>query len=108
MAASNDRPNPLGEAASRTGAAWAAASGLVGALVTFGVLSAAQANAVTAAGDALPTTITAIGTLIAGVMPIVAGLISAFRTAAVARNHVTPIRDPRDDQGNPLSPTVLR
>lgn len=93
------RPNPLGTAASSVGAAWAAASGVVGALVTFGVLSTVQGDAITAVGAAAPDTITAIGTALAGVIPLLAGLIGAFRTAAAGRDHVTPVADPRSARG---------
>lgn len=107
MAISSDRPNPLGNVASHVGTAWAAASGLVGALLAFGVLTVAQANAITAAGDALPTTITAVGTVLAGILPLVSGVISAFRTASAARDHVTPVTDPRAVDGTPLVPQYV-
>lgn len=104
----DNRPNPLGEAASKVGTAWSAAAGLVSALVTFGALTAAQGAAITAAGDAAPATIVALGTVIAGVTPLISGVIASFRTASAGREHVTPVADPRDDHGRALTPDVTR
>lgn len=98
------RPNPLAEAASKVGTAWSAAAGVVGALVAFGVLTAAQGSAISAAGDAAPATVVALGTIIAGVTPLISGIIASFRTASAAREKVTPVADPRDDHGNALIP----
>lgn len=99
-----DRPNPLREAAAKTGTAWSAVSGVIGALVTFGALTAAQGHALDAVGGAAPDVITALGTVLAGVLPLLAGLVGAFRTASAARPHVTPTADPRTDQGVALVP----
>lgn len=104
MSVSSNRPNPLGEAASKVGVAWSAASGVIGALVTFGVLTAVQGDAITAAGQAAEGTVTATGTVLAGVLPLIAGVVSAFRTTAAARPHVTPMEDPRTNDGRPLTP----
>lgn len=102
MTLPSNRPNPLGEAASKVGTAWSAGAGVVSALVAFGVLSVAQGDAIAVAGEAAPGTITALGTVIAGVLPIVSGIVSSFRTASAARDHVTPSRDPRDHDGTQL------
>lgn len=103
----DNRPNPLGEVASKVGVAWSAAGGLISALVTFGALTAAQGDAVTAAGMAAEGTVTALGTVLAGVLPLIAGVVSAFRTSAAAKDHVTPVRDPRNDAGQPLVPARI-
>jgi len=99
-----DRPNPLNEVASKVGAAWSAIAGLVGALVAFGVLTAAQGQAITAVGEVAPTVVTALGTLVAGLMPLIGGLVASFRTVKVGREYVTPISDPAtvvtDSMGN--------
>ena len=97
-----DRPNPLGAAASKVGTAWAAASGLISALVAYGLLTAAQGDAITMAGETAPGVITALGTIVAGVLPIIAGIVASFRTASAAREQVTPVADPRDSAGNTL------
>lgn len=99
-----DRPNPLKDAASKVGTAWSAASGVVSALVAYGVLNVAQGDAVTAAGESAQSTVTALGTVLAGVLPLITGLITAFRTSAAAKDHVTPVSDPRDNAGQPLTP----
>lgn len=100
----DERPNPLSEIASKVGVAWSVVSGVVSALVAFGVLTTATAHAITAAGDALPSTIVALGTVIAGVFPIIGGVLAAFRTVAAGRQHVTPVSSPRDANGNVLVP----
>lgn len=94
MSDSSGRPNPLAHVASSVGTAWAAASGIVGALVAFGVLTSVQGDAIATVGAVAPTTITAVGTLIAGVTTMAAGLIGAFRTATAGKDHVTPVSSP--------------
>ena len=90
----DERPNPLGNAASHAGTAWSGVAGLIGALVTFGTLTSAQGDAINAAGAALSPTIIALGTVLAGVIPLIGGIVASFRTAAAARDHVTPVSDP--------------
>lgn len=103
----DNRPNPLGEIASKVGVAWSAAGGLVSALVAFGALTAAQGDAVTAAGAQAENTVTALGTVIAGVLPLVAGVVAAFRTASAGKEKVTPVVDPRAADGTPLVPAPV-
>lgn len=107
---SDSRPNPLGAAASKVGTAWAGIAGLVSALVAFGVLTAAQGSSITMAGETAPGTVTALGTLIAGIMPVVGGVVAAFRTTDAARDHVTPVTSPMattvDGELVPLVPAV--
>jgi len=107
---SSERPNPLADAASKVGVAVAAASGVVSALVAFGLLTSIQGEAVQTFGNAAPDTITALGTVIAGIFPLISAVIASFRTAAAARDHVTPSLDPRglDAAGNlvPLVPVT--
>lgn len=100
----DSRPNPLSTAASKVGTAWSAAAGVVSALVSFGVLTAAQGDAITAVGETAPSTITALGTIVAGVLPLVSGVVASFRTASAAKDDVTPVLDPRDNDGNKLTP----
>lgn len=100
--ASDTGRNPLREVAGKVGVAWSVVSGLVSALAMFGVLSVATAHAITAAGDALPSTIVALGTVIAGITPIVGGIVAAYRTAVHGENHVTPVSDPRSADGSRL------
>lgn len=102
-----DRPNPLKDAASKVGTAWSAASGVVSALVAYGALSVAQGDAITAAGQAAEGTVTALGTVLAGVLPLITGVVTAFRTSAAAKDHVTPVADPRDNTGQPLIPARI-
>lgn len=102
------RPNPLAEAASKVGTAWSAASGVVGALVAFGALTAAQGSAINAAGAEISPTVTAVGVIVAGLAPLVSGVVASFRTASAAREHVTPVVDPRDDHGHALVPSDRR
>lgn len=104
----SDRPNPLGRVASTVGVAWSALSGLVSALVMFGVLSGVQGDAIRTAGELAPDTISGLGAAIAGAVTILGGLVSAFRTVAHGRDEVTPIADPRavDPVSGDLVPLV--
>ena len=101
------RPNPLGAVASKVGVAWSAAAGVVGALVTFGVLTGVQGDAITAAGQAAEGTVTATGTVLAGVLPLIAGVVASFRTASAGKEVVTPVEDPRAADGTPLVPAPV-
>jgi hypothetical protein len=99
-----DRPNPLGAVAQKVGVAWSAAAAVLGAAVSFGVLSAAQAEALNAVGMALPGAIVALGTIAGAVIPLLGGVAAAFGVAKVGKHEVTPVADPRDDQGRALTP----
>lgn len=96
--------NPLTDVAAKVGTGWSALSGVIGALVTYGVLSGAQGEALTAAGAEAQNTVTAFGTLLGGVLPLIAGVVSAFGTAKIGEGHVTPVVDPRAVDGTPLVP----
>lgn len=98
--------NPLADVASKVGTGWSALSGVIGALVTYGVLSGAQGEALTAAGAEAQNTVTAFGTVLGGLLPLIAGVISAFGTAKVGEGHVTPVASPRNNAGVPLVPAV--
>lgn len=102
-----ERPNPLGNVASKVGAAWSAVAAVVAYLATAGVLTAAQADAVRAAGEAAPETITQVGAAVAAVITLVGGLVSAFRVASAGRDEVTPVTDPRAADGTPLIPAPV-
>ena len=100
----DERPNPLKEVASKVGLAWAAVSGIVGALITYGVFTAAQGEAIANTGAALPGAIEAIGVVVGGLIPLIGAITAAFRTAAAGADHVTPVSSPRDNDGNVLVP----
>lgn len=89
------RPTPLDDAASRTAKVVGTLSALVTTLAGAGiaVLSAEQASALTAALGAIPGAVALVGTVIA-----------AFRVRDVAKPDVTPVDDPRDNEGNHLVP----
>ena len=101
---SADRPNPLRQVAASVGTAWAAVSAVVGALVTFGVFTAAQGDAVQAAGAALPGGLVALGTVLGGLVPLLGAVVASFHTAASGKDHVTPLSSPQDAQGGALAP----
>lgn len=89
------RSTPLDDAASRTAKVVGTLSALVTALAGAGiaVLSAEQASALTALLGAIPGVVALAGTTIA-----------AFRVRDIAKPDVTPVDDPRDNQGNHLVP----
>lgn len=96
--------NPLSDVAKKIGTGWSAIAGVVGALVTYGVLSGAQGDAITAVGAQAQDTVTAFGTVLGGVLPLISGVIAAFSTAKTGERHVTPIADPRNNDGQKLTP----
>lgn len=99
-----DQLNPLKEVAAKIGTAWAAVAGVLGATVSFGVLSAAQADAINAAGTAIPGSLVAIGTVVGAFVPLVGAIIASFHTANAGANHVTPVANPRNNLGQALVP----
>lgn len=98
--------NPLADIAKKVGTGWSAIAGVIGALVTYGVLSGAQGDAITAAGAQAQDTVTAFGTVLGGMLPLISGVIAAFSTAKTGEGHVTPLADPRDNAGNRLVPAA--
>lgn len=102
----DERPNPLKEAASRVGSVVAGLVGLVGSVVQLGYLSSEQGAALINAGAQLPNVVLFVGAGITLVTGIVSGVLGAFRTAAVGKDHVTPLSSPRDNDGNKLVPVV--
>ena len=101
-----DRPNPLKDVAAKVGMAVASLMGIVGALVQFGVWTAAQGQAVTDLGNALPGAIEAVGVVVGGLVPLASAVWAAFHVAARGKDQVTPVASPRDNDGNPLVPVV--
>jgi hypothetical protein len=85
--------NPLRTVASAVAKATGLAAAAVTSIVGFGILTAVQGNALIGLLGIIPGLITAIGTAWA-----------AFRTAARGEQHVTPLADPRDNDGTPLIP----
>lgn len=102
-----ERPNPLREVASKVGTAWSAVSAVIGAAVSFGLLTAAQAEALADTGEALPGVIMALGTIAGAVIPLLGGIVASFQTVKVGKDHVTPVSSPRDNDGNVLTPDVV-
>lgn len=102
----DERPNPLGNAAVKASTLWASLAGVIGGLVSFGVITQAQGDAISAAGGQVSPTITALGVVVGGVIPLVAAVLAAFRTAKVARPDVTPMEDPRMLINGELVPLV--
>jgi len=83
---------PLAAASARKGGWFAGLSGLVGVAVVVGFITQDQANA-------LNVTLVAIGALITTVSP----LLTAFGIRRKVEPLVTPVAEPRDDDGNSLS-----
>lgn len=107
-AASVDRPNPLKDAASKVGVAAGAAAAVIGALVSYGVLSVSQGDALTAAAASAQSTTTALGTVVGGIIPLVGAVVAAFTSTSAAKQHVTPVESPRNNDGHVLAPVVPR
>jgi hypothetical protein len=93
------RPTPLDDAARRAVKIAGTISALLTALAGSGiaVLTAEQADALTALVGATP-----------GLIALAGAAMAAFGTAAQAKPDVTPVDDPRDNQGNMLVPGTRR
>ncbi|MGH3989314.1 MAG: hypothetical protein ACRDTZ_18690 [Pseudonocardiaceae bacterium] len=96
------RPTPLRQAAAHWARILAVGGGLVTSLTTGGLLSADQAAALGAGLTALDV-LYAAGV---GVVTAAVGVTAAFRTARTGERQVTPVADPRDDQGRVLVPAT--
>ncbi|WP_103344051.1 hypothetical protein [Amycolatopsis sp. CA-126428] len=93
MTTSTGRPRPILEAI-RTGAWRTLAGTLITAAVSFGVLNAQQA---TVAGNL----VAALATLLTAVTAV----LSQLHVLANAEPLVTPVSDPRNDNGDRLAPS---
>lgn len=92
---SEQRPTPLDDAARRAVKIAGTVSALLTALAGAGIslLTVEQADALTALVGATP-----------GLIALAGAAMAAFGTAATAKPDVTPVDDPRDNQGNHLVP----
>lgn len=85
------RPRPIRDAFRSVGSAVALIGSVVTSLVGWGVLSAAQGDAVTGLLGAIP-----------GVVTLVTSLLSAFGVVRRAEPLVTPLEDPVNNKGQAL------
>ncbi|CAL9607984.1 hypothetical protein SUDANB95_05531 [Actinosynnema sp. ALI-1.44] len=91
--ANRPRPRPILDAFKSVGSAVALLGSVVTALVGWGVLSAAQGDAVAGLLGAIP-----------GVVTLVTALLAAFGVVRKSEGQVTPLSDPRDNDGTELVP----
>lgn len=87
----DERPRPVLEAANSVGTWIGTAGSLVTALAGWGLMTAAQGDAVQSLLGAIPGLITLVTTLLA-----------AFGVVRRSEPLVTPLSDPRNDEGLPL------
>lgn len=87
------RPRPIMDAFRTVGSAVALAGSIVTALVGWGVLTAAQGDALVGLLGAVP-----------GVVALVTALLAAFGVVRAAEPAVTPLSSPMDALGRPLTP----
>lgn len=112
-----ERPKPLTNLAVWIGPTVGLVGGLIGFLVPLGLITQATADvinqfAAAVAGDAyaafVPTDITSpAGTwaaVIAGIVPVATSGVAVALHAKLGRQHVTPVIDPRDNEGRRLVP----
>lgn len=90
-----ERPRPLVDAASVTSRVVGTIGTLATMLVGWGVLSLAEQDAVTGLLGLVP-----------GLVTSVTALLSAFGVVRRAEPQVTPLSDPRNDQGQALRPAA--
>jgi len=95
MTNNNTRPEPLHDAATDVATTQGTWMGVVTALVSAGVITASTGQLITALLGLIP-----------GILAIVATAIGAAGTARAARPKVTPVTDPRNNDGTPLVPDL--
>lgn len=103
----DDLINPLDFAAKKAAKVVGSITVLIGLVAGYGLVSTDQAQAVVAAAGAVPGVILAVGTIVGGVLPLVATLWTAFHVKSTAVDLVTPVAAPRDNDGNVLVPQAL-
>lgn len=89
----DERPRPLQDAASRIRLTLGILGTITSALVGFGVLSVVQGDALTGLWGALLGLVTPVFVILA-----------AFGVVRAGEPQVTPLSDPRDNDGNKLTP----
>lgn len=104
---SSARPQPIMDAFKSAGVALHSLAGVVVTLVTLGVLSTTQAESLTGLLDYGAENAQVLGSVVAGGATIVMGLIASFAQGKTAQARVTPIEDPRDNDGTPLVPAYV-
>ena len=87
-----DRPRPILAKFKTVGSTVAFLGTAVTGLATWGVLDAAEAGSTNALLAAIP-----------GFLTLVTGVLSAFGVVKSSEPLVTPVSDPRDNGGRPLS-----
>lgn len=88
-----DRPRPIRDAFKSVGSAVALLGSVATALVGWGVLSTVQGDAINGLLGAVP-----------GVVTLATALLASFGVVKVAEPQVTPVVDPVDGYGRPLTP----
>jgi hypothetical protein len=48
----------------------------------------------------------ALGVIVGTLLPVISALIASFHSAKVARQHVTPLISPMDNEGHVLAPVL--
>lgn len=101
---SSARPQPIIDAFKSVGVALSGLGGVVTTLVTLGVLSTDQGDSVTDLLNYGVSNADVLSAIVAGAVTIGAGLVASFGTGKTAQARVTPIEDPRDNDGTSLVP----
>lgn len=101
--ADDTRPEPIQRAEQTVGRATAALGSLIAGAATFGILTPLEADAGSALLDSVNLAVPAVGGALVTVLGAGVSLWSMIQTRLQARRHVTPLVDPVDDRGEPLS-----
>lgn len=104
-ATSSARPQPIIDAFKSVGVALSGLGGVVTTLVTLGVLTSDQGAGFTSLIEYGASNADILGSVVAGGVTILAGLVASFGTGKSAQSRVTPTEDPRDNEGTPLVPS---
>jgi hypothetical protein len=102
-----DRPNPIMNAVASVGSAVSAVLGVVTFLIQYGVLTPEQGEAITSAGEVVVTNANPLASIVSALFVAFTGVAASFTAGKVAKAKVTPVEDPRNNLGEPLTPAGL-
>lgn len=100
----SDRPNPIRDAVASVGTAVSAVLGVVTFLVQYGVLTPEQGAALNSAGEVVVNNANPLASIVSALFVAFTGVVASFAAGKVAKTKVTPVEDPRNHLGEPLTP----
>lgn len=99
-----DRPSPIDQAVKSVGTGVSAILAVVTFLVQYGVFTPDQQQAINDAGQVVISQANPLAAVVSAICVAIAGVVASFAAGKTAKTKVTPVADPRDNDGRPLTP----